>query len=269
MQLHIVVAVKQVPDPDHFDGLSVDRRTGSISRAGVPLIINPLDRHALEEALRIKERLGGTVSVITMGPPLARRIIEDALAMGADRGAILCDPSFAGSDTLATARIVSAGIRNFGEFDLVICGNETVDSSTGQVPPQLAEFLNVVHVTHVRRIDMPGTERIIVERVVEGGYLTVEVKLPAVISVLKTINTFRLPSVAGIVEAAGKEIRELDASACRMFGVGDHELGLEGSPTRVLGVVESTMKRNAFMMTGEPEDVAKQLVVKLRELQVI
>ncbi len=269
MPFHIIVAIKQVPDPDHFDGLSVDHRTGSISREGVPLITNPLDRHALEEALRIKERLGGTVSVITMGPPLARKTIEDALAMGADRGAILCDPLFAGSDTLATARIVSAGIRSFGDFDLIVCGNDTIDSATGQVPPQLAEFLNVAHVTHVRRIEVLGIDRIMVERVVEGGVLRVAVKLPAVISVLKTINTFRLSSVMGIMEAAGKEIRELDASVCRQFGIGDDELGLRGSPTRALSVVESTMKRKTTMMTGEPEAVAKILVTQLRELQVI
>lgn len=269
MPFHIIVAVKQIPDPDHFGKLSVDRRTGSISRAGVPFITNPLDRHALEEALRMKEKLGGTVSVITMGPPQARKTIEDALAMGADRGAILCDPLFAGADTLATARIVSAGIRSFGEFDLVICGNDTLDSATGQVPPQVAEFLNVSHVTHVRKIEVIGTDRIGVERVVEGGFFRIEVKLPTVISVLKTINTFRLPSVMGIMEAAGKEIRELDASVCSKFDINDDELGLKGSPTRVHAVVESTVKRKALMITGDPENAAKQLVAKLREFQVI
>lgn len=269
MPFHIIVAVKQIPDPDHFDKLSVDPRTGSISRAGVPLITNPLDRHALEEALRIKEKLGGTVSVITMGPPQARKTIEDALAMGADRGSILCDPSFAGADTLATARIVSAGIRSFGEFDLIICGNDTLDSATGQVPPQVAEFLNVAHVTHVRKIKVFGTESIMVERVVEGGFFRIEVKLPAVISVLKTINTFRLPTVEGIMEAAGKEIRELNLSVCRKFDIGDDGPGLQGSPTRVHAVVESTVKHKAMMITGEPENAAKRLVAKLRELQVI
>lgn len=269
MSFHIVVNIKQVPDPDHFGRLSVDYLTGSISRAGVPLVTNPVDRHALEEALRIKEKLGGVVSVITMGPHQARKAIEDALAMGADRGAILCDPLFAGSDTLATARILSAGIRSFGDIDLVICGNETVDSATGQVPPQLAEFLNVAHVTHVRRIEVLSAESIIVERVVEGGFLRVEARLPAVISVLKSINTFRLPSVMGIMEASEKEIRELDASVCKKIGICDDELGLQGSPTGVLAVIESTTKRNASMITGEPEGVAKQLVAQLRELQVI
>ena len=269
MSFHIVVNIKQVPDPDHFGKLSVDCRTGSISREGVPLVTNPVDRHAIEEALRIKEKLGGIVSVITMGPPQARKAIEDALAMGADRGAILCDPLFAGSDTLSTARILSAGIRSFGDVDLVICGNETVDSATGQEPPQLAEFLNVAHVTHVRKIEALSAESIIVERVVEGGFLRVEAKLPAVISILRSTNTFRLPSVMGIMEASEKEIRELDASVCRKFDICDDKLGLKGSPTRVLTVVESTTNRNASMITGEPEDVAKQLVEKLRELQVI
>jgi electron transfer flavoprotein beta subunit len=269
MSPRIVVSIKQVPDPEHFDRISLDPRTGSITRTGVPLVTNPLDRHALEEALVIKEQHGGLVYAITMGPPQARKVIEDALAMGVDKGAILCDQSFAGADTLATACILSAGIRSLGDCDLILCGNDTVDGATGQVPAQLAEFLGVPHVTHVRKIDVLDEKSAAVERTIEGGYLKIEVRFPAVISVLKNINRYRLPTVMGIVEAAGKEIVELDASTCREFGVSNDEMGIKGSPTRVAEVIESTVKRKVYMIEGEPEDVARKLVRNLRERESI
>jgi electron transfer flavoprotein beta subunit len=269
MTMQIIVPIKQVPDPEHFDKIAVDFHTGSINRMEIPSITNPLDRHALEEALLMKEQFGGEVYALTMGPPQARRAIEDALAMGADKGAILNDPLFAGSDTLATARVLSAGIRRLGRFDLVICGNDTVDGATGQVPVQLAEFLNVPHVTHVRKVDVIGVDRVMVERSIEGGYLRIELRLPAVISVLKSINKYRLPTVSGIVEAAEKEIIELDASLCKEFGITDNDLGVNGSPTKVFEVYESSLRRDIEIITGEPTDVAKKLVRRLRKLEAI
>jgi electron transfer flavoprotein beta subunit len=269
MPLNIVVCIKQVPDPEHFNKISIDAQTGSIQRLGVPSITNPDDRHALEEALRIKERFGGCVSVLTMGPPQARRSLEDALAMGADRGAILCDPAFAGADTLSTARLLSAGVRALGNFDLIICGNETVDGATGQVPAQLAEFLDVPHVTHAKKIDFIDEGTAIVERKVENGYLKVEIKSPAVISVLKNINKYRLPTVVGITEAANKEIIELGSSDCEILGITKDEMGLKGSPTRVAKVFESGLKREVEMITGNPEDVARKLIQRLHELEAL
>lgn len=265
MSLRIIVSIKQVPDPEHFHKISLDPRTGTITRTGIPLVTNPLDRHALEEALIMKERHGGFVYAITMGPPQARKVIEDALAMGVDGGAILCDQLFAGSDTLATAGILSAGVRYFGDCDLILCGNDTVDGATGQVPAQLAEFLGIPHVTHVRKIDMLDEKTAVVERSIEGGYLKIKVRFPAVISVLKNINRYRLPTVMGIVEAAGKEIVVLDALTCREFGISEEKMGIKGSPTKVAEVFESTMKRNVYMIEGEPEDVARKLVKTLRE----
>jgi len=269
MSLRIVVSIKQVPDPEHFDKISLDPHTGSITRTGVPLVTNPLDRHALEEALIIKEQHGGLISAITMGPPQAREVIEDALAMGVDKGAILCDQLFAGADTFATARILSSGIRSLGDYDLILCGNDTVDGATGQVPAQLAEFLGVPHVTHVRKIDVLDEKSAVVERSIEGGYLKIEVRFPAVISVLKNINRYRLPTVMGIVEAAGKEVIILDASTCKEYGISNDEMGMEGSPTRVAEVFESTVKRKVYIIEGEPEDVARKLVRNLCERQSI
>ncbi|MDD5722339.1 MAG: electron transfer flavoprotein subunit beta/FixA family protein [Syntrophales bacterium] len=262
MPLNVVVCIKQVPDPEQFNRITLDPATGAIRRAGIPSITNPLDRHAMEEALLIRQRCGGTVSAITMGPPQSRKILEDALAMGCDRGAILCDPAFAGADSLATAYVLSAGIRALGAFDLVLCGNESVDGATGQVTPQLAEFLDIPHVTHARKITLVGEKAALVERVVEGGHLRVEVTLPAAISVLKGINRYRLPTAMGIMAAADREIVEYD---CFVF---EADGARPESPTRVSEVFESSLKRKVKMLSGKPEAVARELLKRLREMEV-
>lgn len=269
MSLNIVVCIKQVPDPAHFDKISLDTMTGSIKREGIPVITNPADRHALEEALRKKEEFGGIVTALTMGPPQARKCIEDALAMGANRGAILCDAAFAGADTLSTARILAGGIRFLGDFDLILCGNETVDGSTGHVAVQLSEVLGIPHITCASRIDLVDEKTAVVRRDIENGYMKVEVKLPAVISVLKSINRHRLPTVAGIMEAAGKEIAELGLSIFESVGITGSELGLQGSPTRVLEVFEPSQRRKVELLEGEPEEAVRKLVKRLHELEVL
>ena len=230
MPLHILVCIKQVPDPERFDRITLDPATGAINRAGIPPVTNPVDRHAVEEALRIREALGGSVTVLTMGPPQARTCLEDALAMGADRGVLLCDTVFAGADTLATAAVLAAGIRSAGDFDLVLCGNESVDGATGQVPSQLAEALGWPRVTHARKIGFADGGRVaLVEREIEGGFLRVEARLPAVIAVVKRINRFRLPTIFGILEAGKKGDRRGGMRRLRVRGArrgGDGPRGL-------------------------------------------
>lgn len=269
MPLDILVCIKQVPDPEHFNKITLDPLTGTISRTGIPLITNPADRHALEEALRLREQLGGSVAALTMGPLQARQSLEEALAMGADRGVILCDRAFAGADTLATACVLEAAIRSLGRWDLVLCGNETVDGATGQVPAQLAELLGVPHVTHVRKLFRATESSCLVERAVEGGYLKIELQFPAVVAVLKSINEYRLPTVIGIMEAMGKEVLELGCPACESAGIEVGDMGLAGSPTRIAGVVELKKARHAEMIGGEPEEAAKELVRRLRRADAI
>jgi len=269
MPLDIIVCIKQVPAPEHFDKITLDPITGTIRRTGVSAITNPVDRHAVEEALRIREEFGGTVTVMTMGPPQARKSIEDALAMGADRGAILCDPAFAGADTLASSCVIAGGIRQIGRFDLILCGNESADGATGQVPAQVAEYLDVPHVTYAKKIEILDEQKAIVERVVEGGRLRIAVALPTVIAVVKEINAYRLPTVIGIMDAAGKEIIEMGCQICESAGIAACEMGLPGSPTRVTGVFESSRRRSAEMLTGEPQEVAEKLVRKLRQYDVL
>lgn len=267
--MNIIVCIKQVPDPEFFARITFDPSTGTIQRTGVPVVTNPLDQHALEEALRIREKFGGTVTAVTMGPPQARKSLDDALAMGADRGALLCDQAFAGADTLATACSLAAGIRLLGPFDLILCGNETVDGATAQVPAQLAEMLDIPHTTSARKIVLGNDGRALVERAVEGGFLRVETVLPAVIAVLKGINTYRLPTVLGIMEAAGKEVLELGCPACESIGIDLTDLGFRGSPTRFAGITEAARQRRVEMLSGDPKDIAAALIKKLHHLNAL
>jgi electron transfer flavoprotein beta subunit len=270
MSLNILVCIKQVPDPEQFDRITLDPVTGSINRSGITPVTNPVDRHAIEEALRIREALGGTVAVLTMGPPQARKCLEDALAMGVDRGVLLCDMAFAGADTLATAAVLAAGIRSAGDFDLVLCGNESVDGATGQVPAQLAEALGWSRVTFARKIEVAREGRtVLVEREIEEGFLRVEARLPAVIAVVKRINRYRLPTIFGILEAGKKEITEVGCAACECAGLVAEAMGLGGSPTRVASVFQSHQKRHVEVIGGEPKAAARRLLGRLREMDAL
>jgi len=263
--MKIIVCIKQVPDPKEFSKITIDPLRKTIVREGIQSIINPLDRHALEEALRIREKHGGRVVVLSMGPPQAIEACREALALGADEAFLLCDKLLAGSDTLATAYALSKAIRRLEPYSLILCGNETVDGSTGQVPPQLAEFLEIPHVTRVRRIEIRGDEAF-VESVLEYGYRVVKVKLPAVLSVVKEINTPRILSVFGIIEASSKKINQwcvsdIDASI--------DMIGLEGSPTRVTDVFTPEVKRRCEIFSGPVEEAVGKALRRLHEIGVL
>ena len=266
MAVNSVVCVKQVPHPEHFSKISLDPATGSIGRAGIPSVLNPLDKNALEEALRIRERFSGKVTAITMGPPQAREVLEEAYAIGADVGVLLCDPTLGGADTLATAYTLAKGIECSGEYDLILCGNESIDGATQQVGPQIAEFLKIPHVTHVVEINWLSEKEALIKREIEYGYLMVKVKMPAVFTVTKKINSSRLPSVLDIMAAVGKEIQGL----CCEDIEGEKEcVGLLGSPTRVVGIVPLESKRKREMLKGSEEEMAQAAVKRLREYGVI
>ena len=263
MSLNIIVCIKQVPHPEHFSRITLDPTRQTISREGIPAIINPLDLHALEEALRIREESSGKVTVISMGPPQARCALEEALAIGADNAVLLCDKSFAGADTLATAYSLACGIKKLGRFALILCGNETIDSATGQVGPQLAEFLDIPHVTSVTQIAFEQGNSLIVRQALEGGYMKVRVKLPAVLAVSKEINQPRLPTVWAIMEARNKEMQVLGASD---IGAAADMVGLAGSPTQVTGIFERDTKRRREILEGSPSQITKKAVDRLQEL---
>jgi electron transfer flavoprotein beta subunit len=200
----IIVCVKPVPDPKHWDKVAMDPETMTLKREGIPSIMNPLDKHAIEAALTICESRGGEVVLLSMAPPFAASIIREGLAMGADRAVLLSDPAFAGSDTLATAHILAAGCRLIGAFDLILCGNYSIDGSTAQVSSQLAEFLDVPSVMHVIDLDCQASENMIITQKIEYGYVKLEGIPPLVLSVRKELNKPRYTSFTGILDAEQK-----------------------------------------------------------------
>jgi len=263
MALEIIVCIKQVPNPEDFSKISLDPVTRTITREGIPAVINPVDKNALEEGFRIRERYSGKVAVLTMGPPQARQALEEALAMGADEAFLLCDTAFAEADTLATAYSLACNIRSMGHFDLILCGKETADSGTGQVGPQLAEFLGIPCVSNVKEIAFEEDMSLVVKQALEGGYMKVKVGLPALITVNKEINQSRLVTAFGIMEAAEKEIRE---QCCKDVDADPHCIGRGGSPTEVLEPIELPRRKKGEIITGLPEEAVKKAVERIREL---
>jgi len=257
-----VVCIKQVPHPDHFSQITLDPVTKAIRREGVPLIMNPVDRNAVEAALQVRGRFLGKVTVLTMGPPQSREALEEALAMGADEAILLCDRAFAGADAYATALTVAAAIKQFCPFSLLLCGNETVDSGTKMVGPMLAEFLDVPYATNVKGMKFRGEDICLVEANLDSGCMKVELRLPALITVSKTINEPRIPDVMGIMQVANKTLSTYGA---KDLGLPAEKLGLAGSPTRVANIWEFKKDRRCEVLQGSPKHVSKDAVTRLRE----
>lgn len=265
--MDIVVCLKEVPDPEHFAKITLDPQTGTIKRAGIPSVINPLDKHALEEALRIRERLSAKITVISMGPPQTTKSLEDALAMGADDAVLLCDPAFAGADTLATAYTLAGGIQKLGIYDLILCGNESVDGATGQVGAQLAELLGIPHVSYVTKAEFTDHDNVLVTRSIEHGHLKLKARLPLLLAVTREINQYRLPTALGIMAAAGKEIKTWTNGD---LGLNPDIIGLCGSPTQVTGCSEMPSQRGrGDILQGKPEEIVMEAIKKLRELGAV
>jgi electron transfer flavoprotein beta subunit len=258
-----VVCIKQVPHPDHFSHITLDPVTKAIKREGVPLVVNPVDRHAIEAALQLRDRFPGKVTVLTMGPPQSREALEEALAMGADEGVLLCDRAFAGADAYATALTIAAAIRKLCPFSLVLCGCETADSGTRMVGPMLAEFLDIPYATNVRYMDVTGEDACLVEADLDGGCMRVDLSLPALITVNRSINEPRIPDVMGIIGVADKT---LSAYGADDIGLPAGKTGLAGSPTRVAGVWEFKKDRRSEVLQGSPKHVSSNAVARLREL---
>lgn len=232
--MHIVVCVKQVPDSAQ---IRVHPVTNTIMRQGVPTVINPYDLFALEEALRLRDRFGGEVTVLTMGPPMAADSLRKALTYGADRAVLLTDRFFAGSDTLATSFALASAIakisETFGAPDIVFTGKQTIDGDTAQVGPGIAKRLDLNQLTYVARIgelDLDGRS-ITVERRAEGGVQVLRTQLPCLITMLEATNEMRRGSMADALRAARAEVVTWSAAEA---GIGDLTLcGLRGSPTVV------------------------------------
>lgn len=264
--LNIIVSVKPIPDPERWSQITIDNVTKTIRRENIPLVANPLDKHALEEALRIREKCGGKITVISMAPPQAKDVLREMLAMGADEAVLLSDKLFAGADTLGTSYTLAAGIRKIGDFDLIFCGNRSMDGGTGQVGPELAVYLGIPHVTCVRQVEILDNGYLRVKRFLEDGYIAFELRMPALLSVMKEINIPRYPSISGIFGALKKEIKVWSSSD---LDIDTSKVGLIGSPTQVIDVFAFEVRRECEILRGLPEKVAGILVDRLRELGIL
>jgi electron transfer flavoprotein beta subunit len=230
-------------------------------REGVKSIINPFDMYAIEEAVRLKERFGGKVTVITMGPPQADAVLREAISMGADEGFLVCDRAFAGSDTWATSYTLAGAIKKIGAFDLIICGKQASDGDTAQVGPGISTHLNIPQVTYVKKIEEVDVKMMRLERMLEEGYEIIETPLPALLTVVKEINEPRIPSLRGLMRAKSAKIITLTQ---KELNFDPQQIGLCGSPTQVIKIFTPTPRQGGQILKGEVPDVAGQLVELLR-----
>lgn len=262
--MNIVVCLKQVPSTTQ---VKIDPQKNTIIREGIKNVVNPYDTYALEEGIRLKERYGGKVTVMTMGPPQAEEILKEAIAAGADEAYLLCDRAFAGADTLATSYTISlAIIKTIKHCDIIICGRQSIDGDTGQVSPQLAQTLGFSFVSYVGKIEEVASGRLRARRMIEEGYEVIETTLPAVISVIKGINIPRLPSLRGIVRARNAVIPILNAEN---LGADPNMIGLAGSATKVVRIYSPEKVCRGEKLTGEIDSQVDYLVIKLRESGVL
>jgi electron transfer flavoprotein beta subunit len=298
--LRLVVLVKQVPDTANVTGDAM-KEDGTINRAALPTVFNPEDLNALEEALKLKDRHGGRVTVITMGPPAAVAVLRESLYRGADEVILLTDKAFAGADTLATSYALAQAVKKAGEFDLVLCGRQAIDGDTAQVGPQTAEKLGVPQITCVSRVDEVAEGRIAATRSVEGGFETLESTLPALLTITSEANDPRPPSVKLVMvykDIAAEALPEYDdsyldpdadeAQVCMLDRGGrpvcrakvvqwDHAavgaerdlVGLRGSPTRVKEIESVVLAQSEARMVEPDEAGIAELVHELIEEHIL
>ena len=259
--MNIVVCVKQVPDTT---AVKLDPKTGTLIRDGVPSIINPEDKHALEGALRIKEATGAKVTVVSMGLPMAKAALREALCMGADEAILLTDRALGGADTLATSKALSGVIAKL-DADIVFAGRQAIDGDTAQVGPEIAEHLDIPQVTYVQDVKVEG-ETLIVNRALEDGHQVVEVKTPCLLTAIEELNSPRYMNVARIFETNDDEIKVMGAAD---IDVPVEELGLKGSPTKVKKSMTKEVKGQGELVKQEPKDAVTYVLGKLKEKHYI
>jgi len=257
--LHTIVCLKVVPKSEE---VTIDEQTRTLDRASARSEINSPDMNALEVALQLKSRHGGRVSLVSMGPPMFERFLRLGLAMGADAAFLLSDRAFGGADTLATSLTLAEGIKAIGDFDLILCGDESSDGATGQVPPAIAEWLDLPQVTYANRLKLvDGSLR--ARRQLHAGFEEVEAHLPCVVSLVQDINEPRFLDFARFEWA-------MDDAPVTIWSAQDlrldpSQVGLEGSPTTVAGVsLARGAERRREFISGTPEEITDKLLEKIR-----
>ncbi len=260
--MNIIVCVKQVPDVTE---VRIDPKTNTLIREGVPSIMNPYDLHAVEAGLQLKDKVGGKVTVITMGPPQAEEVLREAISMGVDDAILLTDKRFAGADTWATAYTLSKAAKKLG-FDLIICGKQAIDGDTAQVGPEMAEFLDIPHVSYVRSIDSVSDSEMVIERLMDDCYEKIALTLPALITVVKELNTPRPPSIRGKMAAKKANIPRWNADDIEAE---EENIGLKGSPTMVKNIFAPPPRGERRILDGTPEEQVETLIRELRRLRCL
>ncbi len=283
IEIKIIVCIKQVPGSTE---IKINPETNTLVREGIENIINPFDSYAIEEGVKLKERLSGNSSsinnfskndsdednkdieviAISMGPPQSEGALKETISVGIDRAILLSDRAFAGADTWATASTLTRAIKKIGDCSLVIFGKQTLDGDTGQVGPELAQKLNIPFIGYASSILEINKNKIKVKRLMEDRYETFEVRLPAAISVVKDINIPRVPSLRGKMKAKKAEIPVWDA---KYLEAGDDEVGLSGSFTQVVKIFIPQIKHEVKMIEGSTEEQVEELYQKLKELNVV
>ena len=262
--MNIIVTVKQVPDTQE---VKIDPKTGTLIREGVPSIINPEDKNAIEEALRIKEtRDDVVVTVLSMGPPQAKSALREALAMGADRAVLLSDRAFAGADTLATTYILSVAIKKIKKYDLILCGRQAIDGDTGQVGPQLAEALRLPQVTFAEAINIK--ENVVTVKSNFGRTIrTIEVKTPALITVTSRINQPRFKTMNGVLRAFRD--KEIITWTKEDLTLNPMRIGINGSPTWVRKTFTPSHNREGLVTEKRSTELAGDILGFLLEKNLL
>ncbi len=258
--MNIIVCIKQVPETTE---VKINPETNTLIREGVKSIINPFDMYAIEEGVRLKERFGGKVTVITMGPPQAENALREAISMGCDEGVLITDRAFAGSDTLATGFILSCAIRKIGDFQLILCGKQASDGDTAQVGPGVSVHLDIPQVTFVKKIEQVSGDIVRVERMIEEGYEVIELRLPALFTVVKEINEPRIPSLRGMMRAKKAQIIQWAAGHIQ---ADSERIGLTGSPTQVVKIFTPPARQGGQIFHGETNDVVEKLTELLKDV---
>lgn len=266
--MRIFVCVKQVPDTSGRVAVNED---GTLNRASMATIINPDDISAMEAALRMKDITGCQVTAVTMGPPPAEGMLRELIAMGADDGILISGREFGGSDTFATSQIIAGALHHIGigEADIILCGRQAIDGDTAQVGPQIAEKLEIPQITYAGEIKKAGNT-LTVKRLLEDGYMTVQVQTPCLITCVKELNEARYMTVKGILTCWDKPIQVLDYPALKDEPLIDlATIGLKGSPTNIFRSFTSPQKGAGQLLTGSSEEMAKQLAEQLAKKHVI
>ncbi|MDP3730642.1 MAG: electron transfer flavoprotein subunit beta/FixA family protein [Candidatus Omnitrophota bacterium] len=260
--MNIIVCIKQVPNTTD---VKIDPVKNTLIREGVESIINPFDTYAIEEAVRLKERFTGKVTVVTMGPPQAESALKEAISLGCDEGILVSDRKFAGSDTWATSYTLACAIKKIGAFDIILCGKQASDGDTAQVGPGISTHLDIPQVTYVKKIEEIKDGRARVERMTEEGYDIVETPIPCLFTVVKEINTPRLPSLKGMMRAKSAKITQWMAAD---VNCDPKNIGLDGSPTRVVKIFTPPPRKGGEMLKGDAAELAQKVGELLKDIVI-